>query len=441
MPVNAIIGLQRGDEGKGRFTEFLAQEAEVVARFNGGPNAGHTIVTPEGTELALHTIPSGVTHEDTVNVIGNGVVIDPISLVEEMRCVQDAGIRIDQRNLCISHAAHLILPHHRAQDRMRENGEGAQGSTKKGIAYAVAAKALRANPRVEDIKYDPGDLRRYVFERLAEIRADREENDPDYVEGRETFEVAEFMASAKRIARFACDTSSFLLTYLNESPDGIVLAEGAQGSLLDIETGMYPCVTSMPTNSWAIAPGLGIPPHSVDKILGVIKIPQSHVGDGPFITEIEDEELLTRLHGDKTSVDAEVGTTTQRTRRLGFLDLPQIRRAIQLNAPAGKLDLAISKLDWVPRFGDDLAVCDRYLVKDRPTDVAPCSEIELSQARPSYAELENWDPSIDISGVRDFSDLPPAAIELVRFIYQSLDVYVSMVGVGPSRDQIIHLDR
>ena len=431
--IDVIVGLQRGDEGKGRFVDMLASEHDIVARFNGGNNAGHTVVLPDGRDLALHLIPSGIAHPNVMNVIGNGTLINPEKLVEEMETIRLKGVEVSRDNLKISSAAHMILPHHIFDDEIREAGDGRQGSTKSGIAQVSAYKAMRMGCRMEIIKHDPDGLRELV---LAGLMAQRAIREAAGIEPIDEVEVAKnYVEKAKRLGGFVTDTSWYMNQQLNESNNARVLAEGAQAYLLDVDHGMYPFTSSSSTTSGGVPTGLGVPPSSIDRVYGVAKAIHSHVGDGPFVTEITDKVLLDKLHGDMSTIDAEKGTTTGRIRRLGYFDLPQIRRAQMVNGDKIHQEMALSKLDWVQRFGKKILICVAYQRGGKTLEVAPDAAYKLEQSTPVYEELPGWDE--DIRDVREFEDLPKNAQNYINFIENKTDVQITMIGVGPQRDQVI----
>lgn len=426
--ITVVVGEQRGDEGKGRFVDMLAEEHDVVARFNGGNNAGHTVVLPDGRVLKLHGVPSGIAHQNTMNVIGNGCLVNPIKLVEEIKDIESQGILVAPANLMISNGAHLTLPHHISEDEIREAGAGGQGSTKSGIAQVASAKYMREGARAEMIVHDTETLLTMVRAGLKEQRGVREAVGlPPLDEDRI---ITEFKEATMQLAEFIGDT----VVYLNEAiAEGKkILAEGAQAFLLDIDHGMYPFVTSSTTTAGGVAPGLGIAPQKINRVIGVSKVTQSHVGGGPFVTEINDASELARLHGDVAAVDAERGATTGRTRRLGYLDLPSIRRAQLIN---GTTEIALTKLDWLPRFGDTIPVCVRYKLAEKEILIAPDSAPRLIEAEPVYEHLPNW--TEDISAIRRFEDLPKNAQKFVEFIEAQTGLPVAMIGVGPERSQVI----
>lgn len=430
MPINVVIGLQRGDEGKGRFVDMLATDHDIVARYNGGPNAGHTIAFNDGTSLALHTVPSGITRPGIMNVIGNSTLIDPLKLNQEINNIQSNGFEVSRNNLKISSAAHLILPHHIYDDHIRELGDRAQGSTKSGIAYVASHKAMRVGARVEIIKNDPESLLNLIHDSLLEQREARYLAGIDQIN--EWNEARDYVESIKKIGQYVTDTVYFLNQQLAKDKPARVLAEGAQAFLLDIDHGMYPFTSSSSTTTGGVCTGLGVAPSYIENVMGIVKAVQSHVGGGPFVTEIKDYNLLKQLHGDMTTIDAEKGTTTGRQRRLGYLDLPQIRRSVMIN---GVSSLALTKLDWLPRFGSEIKVCTSYQRKDKSLTIAPDAAYKLEQSQPVYETLPLWEE--DIQQVRHFADLPSKAQQFVNFLEKEIGISIDLIGVGPKRDQVI----
>jgi adenylosuccinate synthase len=433
MAVDVIIGLQRGDEGKGRFVDMMAEEHDIVARYNGGSNAGHTVVLPDGRELALHQVPSGIAHPHTMNVIGNGTLVDPVRLIQEIDDIESNDIQVSPLNLMVSSAAHLVLPHHIYEDQMRESGAGSQGSTRAGISQVASHKAERKGLQVELIQSEIELIESVVREGLKTQRELRKASEiEDIQDVDEELVTQNYLESAKKIGKFVTDTVMYVNLELRKDKPARVLAEGAQAFLLDIDHGMYPYTTSSSTTSGGVTTGLGVPPRFIRDVTGVVKAVQSHVGGGPFVTEITDPRHLERLHGDMTTVDAEKGTTTGRIRRLGHLDLPQIRRANLVNGTDG---IALSKLDWVPRNGDHVAICTGYEIDGAFQAIAPSSAPKLERATPVYDYLPTWKE--DIQDVRDFGQLPPQARKIVEFLETGLNVPITMIGVGPKRDQVI----
>lgn len=431
--IDVIIGLQRGDEGKGRFVDMLAEDHDIVARFNGGNNAGHTVVLPDGRELALHLIPSGIAHPHTMNVIGNGTLINPVKLIKEISDIKSKYIEVSKNNLKISSASHLILPHHIYDDEIREAGVLGQGSTKSGIAQVSSYKAMRIGVRTEIIKNNLSKLESMVMEGLLAQRPYRESAGLKKID--EKAITKNYINNAKMLTEFITDTVYYLNQELRKSKPAKVLAEGAQAFLLDIDHGMYPYTSSSSTTSGGVPTGLGVPSSFVDKVTGVAKAVQSHVGGGPFVTEIFDKKVLKKLHGDMNTIDAEKGTTTGRIRRLGYFDIPQIRRAQMVNGEEGKQTMALSKLDWVQRFGDKIPICVAYERNGKTLEIAPDAAYKLEQSTPKYKYLPNW--TEDIRQVRNFDKLPINAQNYIKFIEEKTGVHIAMIGVGPQRDQVI----
>lgn len=426
--LSGVFGEQRGDEGKGRVVDMLAAEHDIVARFNGGSNAGHTVVLPDGTELDLHIIPSGIARDGTVNVIGNGAIVDPVRFADEIADIESKNVKISPDNLKVSTSAHLVLPHYKYLDAIRELGKGAQGTTKAGIADTYAAKARRDGVRAERVLGDHASLLKIAEDGLADIPALLENNGDDPIDIRAN--LTQFATALKTLRPYVCDTAVYVNSRLDEGAS--LLAEGAQAFLLDIDHGMYPYVTSSTTTSGGVAPGLGIAPRAFDRCIGVVKAVQSHVGGGPFVTEIHDESILASLHGDMSTVDAEKGTTTGRIRRLGYLDIAGIRRAQMVN---GTNEMALTKLDWVPRYGKSIKICIAYKYRGETLEMAPDSAWALEKCTPVYTELPAWHE--DISDIRDFDKLPVNARRYVLAVEKWTGKPISYIGVGPRRDQII----
>ena len=407
---------------------MLAESHEIVARFGGGPNAGHTVVLPDGRDLALHNIPSGIAHADTMNVIGNGVVVDPVKLVQEIEDIREKGIEVNEDNLLISSAAHIIFPHHISADEIREGSNSAQGSTKSGIAPVYADKAMRAGMRMESINNNP-------FGLLSKVRDGIDNtNEHRQLIGLEPIDidpiVDKFIHAAQLLGSYVTDTTLFLNRKLNAR--ATVLAEGAQAYLLDNDHGMYPATTSSSTTTGGIFTGLGVPYHHLTRVVGVSKAIQSHVGGGPFSTEIHDQVIANKLHGSKTNIDSEVGTTTGRERRLGHLDLTAIKRAQMVN---GTTEMALTKLDWVPRYGEQVLICTGYKRKGKYLEVSPDAAYKIEQSTPVYEKLPTW--TEDVSGITQFDELPLEAQDYIKFIEGEVRLPITMIGVGPCRDQVI----
>lgn len=439
--VEVVVGLQRGDEGKGRFVDMLAAYYDIVARFNGGDNAGHTVMLPDGRVLKLHMIPSGIAYEHAVNIVGRGCFVNPLNLLREIGDVESQGIAVNEANFKIDGGAQLILPQHIYDDVIREAGAKSQGSTKSGIAQVASYKALRSGIRADMINNDTDLLFWDIVNGLNSQQEAREEAGLDAINAEAVAE--NYIDKSKKIGSFITDTTYYVNKRWKEGAN--ILAEGAQAFWLDVDHGMAPFTTSSTTTSGGVAPGLGLPPYAVNKVTGVIKATQSHVGGGPFVTEItneEEPELLSRLHGDQTTVDAEFGTTTGRQRRLGHLDLPQVRRANMVN---GTHEMALTKLDWLPRYGETILVCTKYErtklnedsgeLETKIYDIAPDSARKLEQCRPVYEELPTWEE--DIQHITNFADLPKEGKDYISFVEDQTGVPITMIGVGPGRDQVI----
>lgn len=422
MPVSIVIGSQWGDEGKGKVVDLLSQDVDIVARYQGGANAGHTICWGDET-FVLHLVPSGIFHAGVTCVIGNGVVLDPVAVMEEIRQVQDLGYDVEGR-LLISHNAHLIMPYHKRIEEAREAARdgGAIGTTGRGIGPAYTDKFARNGIRVVDL------LDRDVL-RTKLTQAIEEKNDIlKGVYGAEELDVDEivdeYVEFDQRIDPFVTDTTQYLCRALDEGKR--VLAEGAQGSLLDVDFGTYPFVTSSHPTAGGCCTGLGVPPTEVDRTIGIVKAYSTRVGNGPFPTELENE-AGERLR----EVGSEFGATTGRPRRCGWLDLVALGYTSMVN---GFTELAITKLDVLSGF-EEIRVCTAYRYDGKETRRFPSEVQTLEKVEPVYETLPGWDE--DITGVRQFADLPSAAQDYLRFIEERLGVEISMTSIGPKRDQII----
>ena len=421
MPANVIVGAQWGDEGKGKIVDLLAQDSDLVCRYNGGPNAGHTIVA-EGETYKLRHIPSGILHGKEC-LIGAGCVVDPPELIEELDDLGSRGVAVDRVRL--SGNAHLIMPWHLAIDRASERrlGKLAIGTTKRGIGPCYADKAMRLGIRVQDI-LDPKILRQKIEVALAEKNLWLER-----VYGEEPIEaeglVERYESYAERLRELIVDASLLVDRALNDGKR--VLFDGAHGTLLDIDHGTYPFVTSSPTVAGGAAVGIGIGPTRIDAVIGVAKAYVTRVGAGPFPSEIEgpDQERLRELGG-------EYGTVTGRERRCGWLDLVALRYAVRVN---GIGELALTKLDVLSHFAE-LPVCVRYRMRDgSETHDFPAHQSDFHAAAPVYEVLPGWNEALD--GCSSVADLPDAAGAYVEFVERELDVAVSLVGTGAERTSVL----
>ena len=417
--VDVILGLQWGDEGKGKIVDFFASGYQVIARFQGGPNAGHTLYV-NGTKIVLHQIPTGVFHENTVNLIGNGVVLDAVTLKKESQKVAEHGIDV-RKNLFIAERTHLILPTHRALDKASELAKGNEkiGSTLKGIGPAYMDKTGRNGLRVGDL-LDKNFTTQYIKLRLKHQRLLDSMNFQEDITSweEEFFEAVEFMRELKVV-----NGEYFINDKLSNGAK--VLAEGAQGSMLDVDFGTFPFVTSSSTISAGVCSGLGIAPQKIRDVLGVSKAYCTRVGSGPFPTELEDEtgEELRKL-------GSEFGATTGRPRRCGWIDLVALRFACMIN---GVTKIVMTKADVLDSF-EQLHVCEQYKVNGQLTAEVPYQMLK-SKIEPIYTALPGW--KTDITAVKNYADAPERMKEYIDYIRKYLGVEISYVSNGPGRDQII----
>jgi len=422
MPGIVIVGVQWGDEGKGKIVDLLAERADMVMRFQGGNNAGHTIVR-EGEKWAFHLIPSGILHPGKLCVIGNGVVVDPRVLNDEIDGLRAKGV--DVSGLRVSANAHLIMPYHLMLDSAGEAklGKLSIGTTKRGIGPCYADKAARLGIRVQDM-LDEKILKKKIAAALEPKRLTLRPfaKDPALDLQRMT---EDYLTFGHRIEQYIADTSALAQRCLDDG--GTVVFEGAQATMLDLDHGTYPFVTSSNPIAGAACVGAGVGPRDIDVIWGVAKAYATRVGAGPFPTELDDE-----VGAEIRERGGEFGTTTGRPRRTGWIDLVALRYATRLNTLTG---LVITKLDVFSGF-DTIRVCTRYRGDDEASfDVFPYHQSVLHHATGEYLDLPGW--SEDITGCRSWSDLPDAAREYLDFIADFLGVPIVLVGVGPGRDQII----
>jgi adenylosuccinate synthase len=420
MPAIVLIGAQWGDEGKGKVTDLLGARVGYVVRYQGGNNAGHTVVTPDGEKYALHLLPSGVLTPGCVPVIGNGVVVDPKVLLSEMDGLAERGV--DASRLLISADAHLIMPHHRALDRVVERylGSSRIGTTGRGIGPAYGDKMGRVGIRMQDL-LDPGIFRKKLELVLREKNQilvkvyNRKAIDVDAV-------VEEYLAYAQRLRPYIVDTRLALGRALDDGKT--VLLEGAQATLLDVDHGTYPFVTSSNPTAGGACVGSGIPPTKISQVIGVIKAYTTRVGSGPFPTELFDEN---GAHLRKIGV--EYGTTTGRERRCGWFDAVVGRYAVRVN---GITDLVVTKLDVLSGL-EKVPICVGYQVDGERVDEMPMTQTAFHHATPVYEELDGWWE--DIGKARRFADLPANAQRYVERIEDLCGARVSVVGVGPGREE------
>ena len=423
MPNVVCVGAQWGDEGKGKIVDHLSPRADLVVRFQGGPNAGHTLVV-DGEKTVLHLIPSGILHERTLNIVGTGVVVDVDTLLAEIAGLEAKGVRVTRDRLRISDRAHVILPVHRALDQAREQarGEAKIGTTGRGIGPAYEDRVGRAGLRICDL-LEPDHLEEH-FAHLAEHNGVLELYQWPPVDVRELIKAAREWGV--RLASYVDDVGVTIDEALRSGRS--VLFEGAQGTLLDVDHGTYPYVTSSTTLAGGACAGSGIGPTRIDSVVGISKAYTTRVGAGPFPTE--DHGPAGRVLQQR---GAEFGATTGRKRRCGWLDLVVLRYAVRVN---GITSLALLKLDVLTGL-DELKVCIGYRAGGQDVCHFPASLNVLRSCEPVYEVLPGW--SEPIEGARRIEDLPPAARDYVRFIEQQLGVPADLIGVGPDRDATIEL--
>lgn len=423
MPAIVLVGAQWGDEGKGKATDLLGDRVEYVVRYQGGNNAGHTVVIGDRS-FALHLLPSGILTPSVIPVIGNGVVIDPAVLLSEIAGLDERGV--DTSQLLISANAHLITPYHVTLDKVTERflGKAKIGTTGRGIGPAYGDKIARIGIRVQDL-FDPSILRQKVEAALQNKNQtlvkvfNRRALDPDQI----TEQLLEY---APALAPYVCDTSLVLNRALDE--DKVVLLEGGQGTLLDVDHGTYPFVTSSNPTAGGASTGSGIGPTRITSVIGILKAYTTRVGSGPFPTELFDAD------GERLrSVGGEVGVTTGRPRRCGWFDAPIARFATRVN---GLTDIFLTKLDVLTGF-ERIPVCVAYDVDGERMDELPMTQTEFHHATPIYEELPGWDE--DISSARSLAELPANARAYVEFLEQASGARISAIGVGPDRNATIAL--
>lgn len=422
MPAIVLIGAQWGDEGKGKATDLLGEQAQWVVRYQGGNNAGHTVVLPDGQDFALHLIPSGILTPGVTNVIGNGVVVDPGVLLEELEGLEEKGV--DTSRLLLSADAHMIMPYHVAIDRVTERylGKKQIGTTGRGIGPAYQDKVARVGVRVQDL-LDEKILRQKVeaaleFKNQLLVKVyNRRAMDPDEV-------VDTVLAQAERFAGRIADTKLLINRALERGET--VLLEGSQGTLLDVDHGTYPFVTSSNPTSGGASAGSGIGPTKINAVIGILKSYTTRVGAGPFPTELTDE-----AGENLRSQGGEFGVTTGRSRRTGWFDSVIARYATRVN---GITDYFLTKLDVLSGL-ETIPVCVAYDVDGQRVDEMPMTQTGVHHAVPVYEELPGW--SEDISRARSFEELPKNAQNYVLRLEELSGARMSAIGVGPGRDHTI----
>ncbi|MGN2339810.1 adenylosuccinate synthase [Clostridium cagae] len=426
MSAFIVLGAQWGDEGKGKMTDYLAEEAEVVVRFQGGNNAGHTVEVGD-KQYKLHLIPSGILYDDKLNVIGNGVVVDPKALFEEINYLEGVGVNVTPEKLIISDRAQLIMPYHKTLDVLKEKARGKNdiGTTGKGIGPCYTDKFERCGIRVCDLMHED------VFKEKLEENIRMKNEYITKVLGGEPLSFSEilneYLEFAKKLRPFVQDTS--VKVYDNIKANKTVLFEGAQGMLLDIDYGTYPYVTSSNTTAGGVCSGIGVGPNMVTNAVGITKAYTTRVGKGPFPTELLDETgdwIREKGH--------EYGVTTGRSRRCGWLDLVIVKTAARVS---GLTSLAVTKIDTLAGL-EKLKVCVGYKFDGKVIDYFPASLEDLAKCEPVYEEFDGWDDSV--AEARTYEELPENAKKYLNRIAEFTDTKISIIGVGPKREQTIRID-
>lgn len=423
MTVVALVGTQWGDEGKGKITDVLASKADVVARYQGGNNAGHTVVVGENT-YKLHLVPSGIFYAGTTCLIGNGVVVDPKVLCEEIDYLHRNGI--STANLYVSEKAHLIMPYHRVLDQLEEKQRLRKiGTTGRGIGPAYVDKYMRMGVRMIDLKSRES-LQR-ALDQVLPLKNQLLQKIYDHPCFDRDELVEEYLAYGQTIVPLLADTS--LLIYQARQRGEDVLLEGAQGTLLDVDHGTYPFVTSSNPTAGGAAPGAGIGPNQIDQVIGVVKAYTTRVGEGPFVSELNDVTGdLIRERGN------EFGTTTGRPRRCGWFDAVLVRYSVRINGLTG---LSLTLLDVLDAL-ESVRVCVAYEYRGERLEHFPADLEMLKECKPIYETLPGWQE--DTTGAKSFADLPQRAQEYLKFLEQQVGCPVQIVSVGPRRDQTIMLN-
>lgn len=421
MSNTIVVGAQWGDEGKGKIVDFLTERAGVVVRAAGGSNAGHTVIN-NGQKYILHLIPSGILWQEKLCIIGNGVVLDPMGLLEEMAKLRGQGVVITPQNLRISETAHLVMPYHKALDRAREARRGANaiGTTGRGIGPAYADKVERNG------------LRAILLTRPQELEKQlrlRIESNQEFIvaSGVEPIDVessvAAVLKAAEELAPFICNTAVACHEAIAQGKD--LLFESAQGTYLDIDHGTYPFVTSSNTTTGGACTGSGVPPRLINRVVAVCKAYTTRVGSGPFVTE--NEEIGDMLH----NMGREFGATTGRARRCGWLDAVLLRYAVMIN---GADELAITNLDGLDGL-DEIKICTAYRLDGQTLQYPPSTVEDLERCEPIYESHPGWKQ--DLSGMKRFCDLPEKAKSYLKRIEELTKARLSLLGIGPAREQTL----
>lgn len=420
MAVRVVVGTQWGDEGKGKYIDILAKDSDIVVRFSGGSNAGHTIVHNNICHK-LHLVPSGILHPGKICIIGNGVVVDPEILIEEIKNLKRNGVNAE--NLLISDRAHIVMPYHKALDELQEKFRGTKslGTTKRGIGPAYSDKAERSGIRICDL------LKHDIFEKKVRDNLAVKNMIIEKVYGGKGFNaeemIAQYLSYADTLKKYVTDVNAYLFRAIEQNQN--ILFEGAQATFLDLDFGTYPYVTSSNPIAGGVCTGAGIGPTYIDEVYGVLKAYTSRVGSGPFPTEQKNEtgDMIREL-------GHEYGTTTGRPRRCGWLDMVMIRYSAMIN---GLTALAINHVDTIGKL-ERIKLCKTYEIGGKEVSRIPADIEELALCKPVYEEFEGWG---DISHIRQYKDLPDNAKVYLSRIQELAGVEIKMIGVGSSREQTI----
>ncbi len=421
MSNTIVVGAQWGDEGKGKIVDYLTEGTDVVVRAAGGNNAGHTVING-GQKYILHLIPSGILWQDKLCVIGNGVVMDPLGLIEEITKLRGQGVVIESDNLLISETCHLVMPYHKGLDQAREvrRGDKKIGTTGRGIGPAYADKVERSGLRAV-LLAKPAELEEEIRHRVAEHNPFLRECGIPEVPADEAVE--KVLAAAAMLAPHVTNTTVRLHEAIKAGKK--LLFEGAQGTYLDIDHGTDPVVTSSNTTSGGACTGSGVPPRLIDKVVAVAKAYTTRVGSGPFTTE--DDAISDMLH----NMGREFGATTGRARRCGWLDMVLVRYAAMIN---GADELAITNLDGLDGL-DTIQICTGYRLRGEVIQHPPATIADIEQCEPVYETHQGWKQ--DLSGIRNYADLPPLAKAYLDRLAELAGARVSLVGIGPAREQTL----
>ncbi|MDB1940451.1 MAG: adenylosuccinate synthase [Clostridium sp.] len=427
MSAFVVLGAQWGDEGKGKMTDYLAEEAEVIVRFQGGNNAGHTVEVGD-KQYKLHLIPSGILYDNKLNIIGNGVVVDPKALFTEIDYLEGEGVKVTPEKLIVSDRAHVIMPYHKILDKLKEKARGKNdiGTTGKGIGPCYTDKFERSGIRVCDL------IKENIFKEKLKENIDSKNKYIVNVLGGEELNyneiLSEYLELAERLKPYVQDTSVRLYDEIKQ--DKTVLFEGAQGMLLDIDYGTYPYVTSSNTTACGVASGSGIGPTMVTNAVGIAKAYTTRVGKGPFPTELDNE-----IGGWIREKGHEYGVTTGRSRRCGWLDAVILKTTVRVS---GLTSLCVTKIDTLAGL-EKLKICVGYKFNDKVIDYFPASLDDLAKCEPIYEEFDGW--SEEVAKARSYDELPENAKKYLTRIEELTDTKISIVGVGPRRDQTIRVTK